>query len=48
LYISNAFLLAIFLVRIRLRLPFDFLLIAIVAIFLDKIMRKSDLSANRS
>lgn len=40
LYLSNAFLLSIFLIRIRLRLPFDFLLIGIVAIFIDNVLKK--------
>lgn len=40
LYISNAFLLAIFLIRIRLRLPFDFLLIGIVSIFIGNILNR--------
>jgi len=38
LYVSNAFLLAIFIIKIRLRLPFDLLLIAIAGVFLDKII----------
>jgi len=39
LYISNAFFTAIFFPRIRFRLPFDFLLIIIVAGFLENIYR---------
>ena len=39
LYISNAFLLSIFLIRLRLRLPFDFLLIAMAAVFLANLFQ---------
>jgi len=38
LYISSAFLYAIFFTRIRFRLPFDFLLISVVAMFLKDIL----------
>jgi hypothetical protein len=37
IYLSSAFFYAIFVTRIRYRLPFDFLLIMIVALFLHKI-----------
>ena len=37
IYLANAFVMAIFCTRIRYRLPFDFLLIGIVAIFLHNI-----------
>lgn len=39
LYLSNAFFLAIFITRIRFRLPFDFMLIAIVAMFIYNYIR---------
>ncbi len=38
IYVAGAFFLAIFFTRIRFRLPFDFLLIGIVASFLSKIL----------
>lgn len=39
LYLSNAFVSAIFFTRIRFRLPFDFLLIMLVALFLEQLIR---------
>ena len=39
LYLSNAFVSAVFFTRIRLRLPFDFLLILLVALFLEQMIR---------
>ena len=38
LYFSNALFYAIFITKIRYRLPFDFLLIAVVAIFISKLL----------
>jgi 4-amino-4-deoxy-L-arabinose transferase-like glycosyltransferase len=38
LYLSNAFVSAIFFTRIRFRLPFDFLLILLAALFLEKLI----------
>lgn len=40
LYLLNAFFQAIFFTRIRFRLPFDYLLIGIVAIFISNILKK--------
>ncbi|GMR11737.1 MAG: hypothetical protein BMS9Abin28_2577 [Anaerolineae bacterium] len=40
LYIASAFASAVFFTRIRFRLPFDFLLIGIVAAFLDQLLRE--------
>ena len=40
LYIASAFASAVFFTRIRFRLPFDFLLIGIVAGFLDQLLRE--------
>jgi hypothetical protein len=39
LYLSNAFVSAIFFTRIRFRLPFDFLLIILAALFLEQLVR---------
>jgi 4-amino-4-deoxy-L-arabinose transferase-like glycosyltransferase len=39
LYLSNAFVSAIFFTRIRFRLPFDFLLIVLAAMFLEQLIR---------
>ncbi len=39
LYLSNAFVSAIFVTRIRYRLPFDFLLILLAAMFLEQLIR---------
>lgn len=39
LYLSNAFVSAIFVTRIRYRLPFDFLLILLAALFLEQLIR---------
>lgn len=38
LYLANPFFIAIFLTRIRYRLPFDFLMIMVVAMFISKLM----------
>ncbi|MGB6122822.1 MAG: hypothetical protein WBG80_13005, partial [Bacteroidota bacterium] len=48
LYISNAFVQAIFFTRIRLRLPFDFLLISLAAAFVARLLKPSDPSLGKA
>ncbi|MGB6032189.1 MAG: hypothetical protein WBH55_05095 [Bacteroidota bacterium] len=48
LYVSNAFVQAIFFTRIRLRLPFDFLLISLAAAFVARLLKPSDLSLGKA
>jgi hypothetical protein len=47
-YLVDALVSAVFVTRIRYRLPFDFLLIMIVAVFIDKLIKKSGIKSKSS